>query len=195
MMMSGWSLLEVALYALAALALGPVGVLVHELGHAVVARRFGAEVVELVAAGEGPALSLVVAGVRVRCGLALGRELRSQEPEGWVSVGLDRLTTLQAIAALRAGPIAEAVYGAVAAVVVVAVGMPAVPTVLLLLGTLGTVVSALANLRADGPPETDGARIAALRERLVLEKLGLVPRDAQGAFASAPSRKPTTSRS
>jgi membrane-associated protease RseP (regulator of RpoE activity) len=160
-----WSLLETALFAFVVLAVGPVGVLVHEVGHAVAARRFGAPVSELVAAPEGPALSFVVAGVRVRFGLGLGRDLRSQEPHGWVDLAVDELTAEQAIVALRAGPLAQAVYGAVGCLVVVAVGMPAVPTLLLASALLGVVGSALASLRANGRPGSDGARIAVLRSR------------------------------
>lgn len=164
--MSNWSLLEISLFAFVTVAVGPVGVLVHELGHAVAARRFGAPVRELVATPEGPALSLVVAGVKVRFGLALGREMRSKDPEGWVDMGLDELTAEQAITALRAGPLAEAGYGAIGIVVLLAARLPTLPTVLLLMGLVGIVTSALANLRADGPPNSDGARIAALRSGL-----------------------------
>jgi hypothetical protein len=38
-----------------------------------------------------------------------------------------------------------------------------------------TLAQRLENLRADGSPQSDGVRIAALRHHLVLEKMGLVP--------------------
>ena len=173
--MGSLSGLELVVLIIAGAALAPVGVLVHELGHAFAARRFGADVNEVVAAPEGGSLSFVLMGFRVRFGLGLGRDLRSTDPEGWALVAVEGLTAAQLIAVLRAGPRAEAIYGACVAIAALVADLPGLPTVLLVLGGLQTSVLALVNLGAGGPPTSDGARIAALRDLAILEKWDVVP--------------------
>ena len=180
--MQSWNLLELVLFALALLVVMPAGVLVHELGHAVVARRFGIRVHELVSTPEGGTLSFVAGGVKVRVGLGLGRDLRSEEPNGWVTFDVAGLPAEQAIAVLRAGPRAQIGYGTIVTLVVLVLGLPLWPTVLLVSGSLGEIATGLYNLSDSGAPGSDGRRIARLRDAAVLEKWGLI--DA-GTAASA----------
>jgi len=102
------------------LVISPLGVLIHELGHALTARRFAARADELVAAGEGPALAATVAGTRVRVGLALTRDLRSEEAAGWADIAVDGISAAQVIEVLWAGPLWQAGYGLLVSVLAVA---------------------------------------------------------------------------
>jgi len=61
--------------------------LVHEAGHALVARRFGVPTRELVAAPEGPAITIRRKQFVLRVGLGLGRDLRSKDPLGSFEIG------------------------------------------------------------------------------------------------------------
>lgn len=149
-----------------ALVLQPLGILVHELGHAVTARRFGARVSEIVAAGEGPAFNASVGGTRVRLGLGLTRDLRSREAHGWAAIVFDELSASQVVTVLKAGPLWQTTYGAVVLVFAVALPLDTVPKVLFALTGLAQVLVARANLRPDGPANSDGAQIAAIRARI-----------------------------
>jgi hypothetical protein len=151
------------------LVMSPLGVLVHELGHAVTARRFGARVDEIVAAGEGPAVTATVGGARVRFGLGLTRDLRSREAAGWVQIVADEISAAQAIAVLRGGPLWQAAYGGVVSALAIAAPLHVMPTVLLVATALAQVWAAVANLAPDGSPESDGARIAAIRAGVARE--------------------------
>src|SRR3954468_1575039 len=157
------SLVEAAALFVVLLVISPLGVLVHELGHALTARRFGARVDELVAAGEGPALAATVAGTRVRVGLGLTRDLRSEEAAGWADIGVDGISAAQVIAVLRAGPLWQAAYGCLVAVLAVAAPLDVLPTALVCVAALRQVAMAMGNLAPNGAPESDGARIAAIR--------------------------------
>lgn len=154
------------------LVLQPLGILVHELGHALTARRFGARVDSVVAAAEGPAVKTTVAGLHLHLGLGLGRDLRSREPAGWAQLALQDLTAAQTISVLRAGPIAQAAYGAIVGGLALALPLATLPTVLIGTSATAAVASAVRNLNANGPPESDGARIAALRARDELVRSG-----------------------
>jgi membrane-associated protease RseP (regulator of RpoE activity) len=155
-------LASLALFAVL-LIISPLGILIHELGHALTARRFGARVDEIVAAGEGPALAATVGGTRVRVGLGLTRDLRSPEPGGWAFIAADGLTAPQAIAILRAGPLWQAAYGVLVLVVALAAPLGVLATVLIVMAAVSQVWIAAANLKPDGAPHSDGARIAAIR--------------------------------
>lgn len=145
------------------LVLQPLGVLCHELGHALTAKRFGARVNGVVATSEGPAVLMRIAGIPASFGLGLTRDLRSREPVGWAIVVVQDLTRPQAVAVLRAGPITQAIFGLAVVLVVLALPLAILPTVPFVMTGVSECASGLANLRPGRRPESDGSRIAALQ--------------------------------
>lgn len=155
---AGESGAQVVACLLLALILPPLATITHEAGHALAARWFGVPVRAFVAAPEGPAVTIRRKGLLVRVGLGLGRDLRSQEPHGWVNFEQLAIPPRQAIAVIRAGPIAEAILG------VVVLGAAAVPQpwlsrVVFAIDGVAMLGSAWVNLHDRSRPNSDGAQI------------------------------------
>jgi membrane-associated protease RseP (regulator of RpoE activity) len=137
--------------------------LVHELGHALAARREGVPVRALASEPEGPAVTFRRSGTFVRIGLGLGRDLKSRAPRGFVRLHFpDWITPEAAIRILRAGPLAEAAYGSLL-LFGAALPLPTVPRIVLLLDAVGSMASARFNLSSTRHPWSDGAQIALIR--------------------------------
>jgi membrane-associated protease RseP (regulator of RpoE activity) len=96
------------LYLVGMLVAQALAITLHEAGHAIVAARCGAQIYEIAAAPEGPALRFRLAGVPVRIGLGLTRDGRSREPLGWVDMDTSTLTVEQYRRVLLAGPVTVA---------------------------------------------------------------------------------------
>ncbi len=150
-------------YFLLALVLPPLATVVHEAGHALMARRYGLPIRAFVAAPEGPALTLRRDNLVLRVGLGLGRDLRSKEPEGWVLLELPALAPERAIAILRAGPLAEADFGALV-IVLAALPQPWPTRIILVLNGIAMLASARVNLTDRSHPYSDGSQIQRIRE-------------------------------
>ena len=155
---------QVVLFFAISLVITPLSVVVHELGHALAARHYGADVQEFVASGEGPAATATVGGARVRLGLGLGRDLRSREALG---LGPHRLLHADCAAgdprALcgpgRPGPLRRPAVRRRPADPRASVLLP----VMLGLCGAGSIAEAALNLTRDGHGRTDGAQVRAIR--------------------------------
>lgn len=150
-------------YFLLALILPPLATVVHEAGHALIARRYGVPIRAFVASPEGPAITLRRHNLFLRVGLGLGRDLRSKEPEGWVLLELPTLAPERAIAILRAGPIAEAAFGSLVIALAV-LPQPWSSRIILALNGLAMLGSAWANLSDRSHPYSDGSQIQRIRD-------------------------------
>jgi membrane-associated protease RseP (regulator of RpoE activity) len=147
----------------ASAVLASLGTLVHELGHAMVARRHGVTVHELMSEPEGPALVFRRKNLVVRVGMGLGRDLRSRAASGWVLLESPRLETREAIEILRAGPLAQAALGTIE-LCLAAAPLPLLGRVMLALTGATTTFTAAANLLDRSHPGSDGSQIAWLQQ-------------------------------
>jgi hypothetical protein len=158
-----WSTGATLVFGLLAVVLWPATVLVHELGHALVARLYGVDVEELVATPEGRAISVTIGGVPMRIGLGLKRERRSEEMAGWVKLRGAGLSARKERHILWAGPIAHGGFS----ILLLAIGGLAhlpnpVPLPLVASGACG-LIDAVANVVRDGDGQTDGAQLRRIR--------------------------------
>jgi membrane-associated protease RseP (regulator of RpoE activity) len=150
-----------------------IGVLVHELGHALTAQRLGARVTQIYIGGSGRAWTFRIAGFWVRLGLSLHGQPERDEPGGWAGIAFNELDPDGAIRVLRTGPLAHLAYAL--AVILLALVAPvggAVTTPLTISGA-SVACNALHNLRPNGPPSRDGVRIAAIRSWQTLIRCGV----------------------
>jgi len=184
---------QVVLFFAISLVITPLSVIAHELGHALAARHYGADVSEFVASGEGPSATGSVRGIRVRLGLGLGRDLRSREAQGWVRIDFSTLTPQQMIRVLCAGPAAQALYGALLLVaMVLALGSPVLIPIMFGLCGAGSIVEAVLNLTRDGHGRSDGAKIRAIRAGVLVPAPTTRPQQSPRAQTSvAPPRRRT----
>jgi hypothetical protein len=179
---------QVVLFSLLSLILPPLATVVHEAGHAIVARRYGVPVRAFVAAPEGPALTLSGKNGFVRIGLGLGRDLRSTEPTGWVRLKLSSMPPEQAIAVLRAGPSAEAGLGGLLLAMAL-LPQPLPRRVVFGLNGLAALSSAHRNLSDQTHPGSDGFQIRRIRARADLalpEWIPATPEDSHTSTSVAP---------
>jgi hypothetical protein len=146
----------------AAPVLGRLGTAAHEIGHALVGRRYGARLSEVVVQPGGHTLRLRVAGVPLRLGLGLGSEARGEDAQGWVSVITwpDDLEHCRRI--LVAGPLAEMLFGALALGLLALLAMPTRCALVPGLAALYEIVQGLRNLTSRDP-FSDGGRLRLVR--------------------------------
>jgi hypothetical protein len=152
-----------------AVLLSPMTVLVHELGHAVVARWHGVTVDEVVVMPEGRTVAVRIGGIPIRMGLGLKRELRSTAPGGWVRPRPGEISDRALIQILLAGPIAQGLFGAMMLAARSLAPPPDALRSLLLIGGILALVGAVRNLQADADGRSDGARVRQLRRGAAAE--------------------------
>jgi membrane-associated protease RseP (regulator of RpoE activity) len=179
------STVAMLLFGVLAVTLWPAIVLVHELGHAVVARWHGVPVEEVVATPEGRTVSVRIGGIPVRIGLGLKREYRSIEPAGWTKVGQREISDRAAIQIFLAGPIASGLFGVLMLAVRVLLPPPEPLPAIFVLGGLSSIIGSACNLLADADGQSDGARIRQIRRM----KHAQPPEDPRAATSVPPPRQ------
>ena len=177
-----WSTGATLLFGLLTVVLWPATVLVHELGHALVARRYGVAIEELVVAPEGRTIRFTIAGTPVRLGLGLKREHTSTEFEGWVRFRPGYLSSRAVARILWAGPLAHGTFSTLLVLTGLLAGLPApLPLPCVVGGALG-LCSAIGNIVSDGDGNSDGAQLRRMRRTPVEEPYA----DPRAATSTAP---------
>jgi hypothetical protein len=188
-----WSTWATLLFGVLAVLSTPVMVLVHELGHAVVARWHGVRVEEVVVAPEGRTVAVRIGGVPIRIGLGLKREFRSTAPVGWLRRADADISDRALIQILLGGPIASAIFGALMLAARLLVPPPEPLAFFLLMGGSLSLLATVRNLQVNADGTSDGARIQQLR-RGVLPTPCAHPDTAQPPLPPRLSRPPQDPR-